>query len=388
MSSDSSDLLCQLDQLLADGGPGALIERLIAALREQRQYHRLFDALLLKKKFELHLPLVQPTSFDDVPEQHRQEFERCYIESAREVGSRLLKDGKLAEAWVYFRTIREPEPVAAALDALDSRRHASPDTEQLIQIALYEGANPVKGLELLLRTHGTCNTVTALDQHLPHLSPADRRRAAALLVREVYGDLKHTLQHEVQNKLALPPPAETVRELITGRDWLFSEGNYHIDVSHLNAVVRFARALDRDSPELPLALQLAEYGSRLAAQFQYPGDPPFDDFYPAHVQFFRALLGEGVDEAVAYFRQKLEAEPDEDDKPLLAYVLVDLLARIGRLRDAVPIAARYLRQVEQAEFSFARLCHRAGALDTLREVARSNNDVVTYAAALLDSETA
>jgi hypothetical protein len=381
----SQTLIEQLDELNTDGGPQAVIERLIAALREDKQYHRLFDALLLKKKYELHLPLVQPTSFDDVPEERRQEFEQCYIAAAREVGGLFLRDERIGDAWVYFRTIREPAPVAAAIDAADIRDGANAETEQLIQIGLYEGANPVKGLEILLRTHGTCNTVTALDQHMPQLSPADRRRAAALLVREVYRDLKHTLQHEVQNKLAMTPPSETIRELIAGRDWLFSEGNYHIDVSHLHAVVRFARALDGESPELPLALQLAEYGSRLAAQFQYPGDPPFDDFYPAHVQFFRALLGERVDEAIAYFREKLATEPDEDDKPMIAYVLVDLLTRIGRLADAVPIAEKYLRQVEQAEFSFARLCHQAGALDTLREVARGNDDAVTYTAALLDT---
>ena len=68
------------------------------------------------------------------------------------------------------------------------------ETEELLNIALYEGANPVKGLEIMLKTHGTCNTVTALDQTIQQLSPEDRARAADLLVSVLYDDLKHTLQ--------------------------------------------------------------------------------------------------------------------------------------------------------------------------------------------------
>ena len=193
---------------------------------------------------------------------------------------------------MYLRTIGEPEKVAEALDAIDAGREIDEQTEQLINIALYEGANPVKGLEMMLRSHGTCNTVTALDQQIQELKPEDRKKAASLLVNELYGDLCQTVQHEVEQRMALAPPGDSLRELIAGRDWLFAEDNYHIDVSHLNAVVRFSRFLDDGCAELPKAIQLAEYGANLSSQFHYAGDPPFDDFYPAHVQFFKALADE------------------------------------------------------------------------------------------------
>jgi hypothetical protein len=330
------------------------------------------------------LPVAQPTSLDDVPEEQRDEFEEAYVDAAREVGELLLADGKIPQAWPYFRTIRETEKVRAALDALDTRREADEETEALIGVALYEGAHPVKGLEMMLRTHGTCNTVTAMDQQMQQLPPDDQKQASALLVRELYSDLCSVLNQEVQQRVAMTPPSDSLRELITGRDWLFDEANYHIDVSHLNAIVRFARAMDASCPDLAKVIELAEYGTHLDEQFQYGGDAPFDDFYPAHVQFLKAIADDGRDEALAYFKEKLEAEPDHEDKQLIAYVLVDLLTRCGKLAEALEVAEPYLTDVEEASgFSFARLCRDADRLDTLQKVTRAKGDLVGYAAALV-----
>jgi len=206
------------------------------------------------------------------------------------------------------------------------------------------------------------------------------------LVTVLYDDLKYTLQQEVQQKIATESPAESIRELIAGRDWLFEEGNYHIDVSHLNAVVRFSRFLNPGHPILQKAMELAEYGSRLAEQFQYPGDPPFDNFYPAHVQFFKVLVDQDRDEGLTYFQNKLDSVPNEDDKPMIAYVLVDLLTRIGRLDEAVEPAERHLNNVDESSgFSFTQLCQEAGRMDVLLNTAREKGDFVAYTAALLQT---
>ena len=380
----NNTLFAELDELKQSDGPEAAIKRLIATLRERKDFHKLFDALCLKKKFELGLPLARPTSFDEVPDDRRGEFEDGYVAAARETGELLLSADNIPEAWVYLRTIHEPEKIAEAIEAVDVRREADEQTEQLINIALYEGANPVKGLEMMLRTHGTCNTVTALDQQILNMQPADRRRAAALLVNELYTDLSHTLRHEVEQKMASVPPDLSLRELMSGRDWLFAEDNYHIDVSHLNAVVRFSRHLTDANPELLKVIELAEYGSKLSPQFQYEGDPPFDDFYPAHVQFFKALADEDRDDALAYFREKLAGESDVEAKPMLAYVLVDLLVRIERIDAALELAKEHLKDVEDpAGFSFAALCQQADRMDLLQTVAREKGDLVSYTAALL-----
>ena len=383
----TDDVFREIEDLHRDEGAPAAIDRLIATLDEHQEFHKLFDALMLKKKFELGLPLVQPTSFDDVAEDRQQDFEESYVAAARAVGGKFLEQGSVPQAWLYFRTIREPAEVRAALDKIDARREPGEETEQLIQIALYDGAHPTKGLEMMLRTHGTCSTITAFDQCASQLSLEDRQAASSLLVDELYRDLADSVRRDAERRTGAAPQADSLSQLLDGRDWLFEDGNYHIDVSHLNSVVRFARFLEPSSPSVRRAIELAEYGGRLAPQFQYPGDPPFDDFYPAHGHFFKALIDEDREVHLAYFQHKLDGDADRDDKPLLAYVLVDLLVRCGRMDEALAIAAEHLKNLEPSSgFSFARLCQQASRMDALREAAREKGDLVGYTAALLQEK--
>src|SRR5579863_788650 len=137
-------------------------------------------------------------------------------------------------------------------------------------------------------------------------------------------------------------PGQSLRDLIGGREWLFADDSYHIDVSHLNAVVRFARYLDPNSRELDLALELAEYGSQLAPQYQYAGNPPFAEFYPAHFQYFSALLGKNREAGLAWFRSKIGEDLSDTDNQFAAYTLVDLLLRLDRRDEALELACRCL----------------------------------------------
>ncbi len=375
-----------LDQLAGSQQPAAVVEKLIAALRERRDYHQMLDALLLKKRLEMGLPLVRPTSFDGVPQARQEEFEESYVAAARQVGELFLADGDIARAWAYFRSIREPEPVARAIDKLEIDSDGSAESEQLIQIALYEGVHPVKGLAMLLKTHGTCNTITAFEQHAGQLGPDDRRNAAALLVDNLYHDLRESVRREIERRSQTAPAEATLSELIAANDWLFDEGNYHIDVSHLHAVVRFARFLKPGDPELAKAQQLAEYGAHLAAQFQYPGDPPFDEYYPAHQKYFQALGDAGREEALQFFRSKIDSLSDPQDQTIAAWIAVDLLMRLDRLEDALELAAKHLRDAEDGQnFSFSQLCCQAGRLDVLKRVLRERGDLVGYAAVLLQN---
>lgn len=377
-----------LQQRHQSGGAAALFDQLVQTLIEKQDFHRVFDARLLKKKHELGLPLVRPTSFEDVPQNLKEDFEKTYTDAAREAGQLLLKDGKLGQAWMYFHAIRETEPIAAAVAAFPiPREGGSQESEEMIDLALFKGLAPAKGVEIMLKTHGTCSTITSLDQSFAQLKPDDRAKAAAILVKSLHNDLVHSVQHEVTKRMPFAPPAKTLRELVSGREWLFADNNYHIDVSHLHAVCRFARALAPESPELALALDLTEYGRHLAQQFQYAGDPPFQDFYPAHREFFRFLANDGRDEALAYFQRQLDNEPDEHDKPMLAYVMVDLLTRVKCYDDAIPLAEKYLITADEGfADNFAELCREAGRYDALLRTAETRGDVVGYAAALLQQK--
>ena len=71
---------------------------------------------------------------------------------------------------------------------------------------------------------------------------------------------------------------------------------------------------------------------------------------------------------------------------MIAYVLVDLLTRIGRLDEAVEPAERYLKNVDESSgFSFTQLCQEAGRIDVLLNTAREKGDLVAFTAALLQT---
>jgi tetratricopeptide (TPR) repeat protein len=364
----------------------ATLDRLAEMLIEKRDFHRLFDARMIRKKFELGLPLNRPSSLGDVPGELRKEVEASYAEAAREVGRRFLDAGEIGQAWTYYQVLREPGPVAEALENISPTMESSDRLEELIHVALIQGVNPSKGLQLMLRAHGTCSTITTLDQSLQNLTPEQRQSCARVMVRSLYDDVTESVRRDVERRIPGLPPGESLRSLLTGRDWLLESGNYHVDVSHLHAVIRFARSLEAPAEELDLALQLCEYGQRLAEPLQYAGEPPFVDYYPAHAAFFRALLDKDREKSLQYFRDQLANEPDDADKPLLAYVLVDLLSRVGRLDEAVDVASQWLTNLsEDVRVSFSELCLQAHRTDALRDAARRNGDLVTYATALVSS---
>ncbi len=374
----------RIEHALKSNGPAAAFEQLAATLREQKEWHNLFDAMMLQKKSELGLSLLRPTSLQDVPESLRKEVEAAYAAAAREAGEGFLSQNDIPNAWMYFKVIREPQKIASAIDALPNIIDDYQEMETVIRIALHEGVNPEKGLKIMLRGHGTCSTITALDQILSQLPPQQRSRCVAIMVQSLYDELTESVRNHVEKRMPMLPPDLSLEQLITGRDWLFQDGNYHIDVSHLSSVVRFARSLNSGEKETALARELALYGSKLEKSLQYGGEPPFSDFYPAHLAFFDILLNRDTDRNLSYFRVQLENEPDEQDKPLFAYILVDLLVRSDRMEEAISLASKYLTNLsEEVNVSFDELCEKAGRFDILKEVRRNQNNLIGFTSAIL-----
>ena len=364
----------------------AILDAAEKTLTVQSDFHRLFDAKLIRVRHRLGLPITQPTSLRNIPEEHDVAFRDAYTAAAREVGQRFLDAGQLADAWAYFRTINETASVRAAIAKKVAEVPHEPGAglDELLNLALYEGAHIVEGLKLLLRTHGTCNTVTAMGQVMPQMTPDERRQAAAMMVRNIYGDLQANVRRDVERRQPLVKQNASLRELIQGREFLFAEGGYHIDVSHLHSTVSFARHLDRDCPELQLAIELSDYGAQLAEPLRYPSDVPFDDYYVANRHFLNALAGVEVDESMQYFIDRLQREPDAPDQRMIAFVIADLGQRVERTSMALEAAAPFLKQMEDpAGFSFTAYCVGAKRYDILESSARENNDVLGLATVLL-----
>lgn len=363
-----------------------VLDAVESTLLSQKDYHRLFDAKLMRVRQHLGMPVTQPTSLKDIPAEQEVAFREAYTNAAREVGQLFLNDGQLADAWAYFRTINETAPVrdAIALRVTEIGSEPGPQLDELLNLALYEGAHVVEGLKLLLKSHGICNTVTAMGQLLAQMTQEERRQAAAVMVRTIYSDLQHNVRRDVERRQPTLKPGLSLGELIRGREFLFAEGAYHVDVSHLHSIVSFARHLRPGDPELKLAIELSQYGAQLAEQLRYPGDVPFDDYYAANEYFLKAVAGINVDESMQYFIDRLNQEPDAADKRMIAFVLVDLGQRVDRVNVALDAAAPHVSRLEDpAGFSFTAYCVNANRLDTLQATARENDDVLAMATALL-----
>ncbi|HAP06737.1 MAG TPA: hypothetical protein DCR20_02840 [Planctomycetaceae bacterium] len=379
-----------IDLLRSAETPEHILDTLEQALLDQQDFHRWFDARMIRARRQLGLPLTQPTSLRDIPEAQEAEWRKAYTDAARDAGYHFLRNNLLADAWAYFRTIREPQPVRDAIEQLVQSSDGTPgaDTDEVLNVALYEAAHPVAGITLLLRTHGTCNTVTALSQMIGQMTPAERRQAAAVMVRHLYADLLANVRRDVERRQPALKPDLTLRELIAGREFLFADGNYHIDVSHLHSIVGFARHLHREDPELRLAIDMSLYGQQLSEHLRYPADVPFDDYYSASEQFLQAVAGIDVAAGLNWFTQRLQQEPDAPDQRLIAFVLVDLAQRCGKTAEILPIAAPHLSRMEDPNgFSFTACCVESGRLDLLETTALENNDLLALATVLLVRQT-
>lgn len=382
----SDDIFEEVEKAVSRQSIEAATARAAEHLRASEHYHELFDLRLLEARLRLGLPAVLTKSLDDLKDPLRSQMEEEYLKACREVGYLFLKDGRVREAWMYLRPLGEQAEVAAALEALTPDEE---NTEQLIEIALHEGVSPRLGFELVLSTYGVCNAISMFDAQMHNRPRSDRQQVAGLLMRYLHGELFRTLSEEITRKQGKAPQETTIEGLVADRDWLLEGNNYHIDTSHLAAVVRFALVID-DPADLRLAADLTEYGRRLSSLYQYPGQEPFIDSYPAHGLFFRALLGEQVEEAVDYFRERAEALAGENQGPAAAEIYVGLLARLGRDREALDAAARLLSNVRVSGFapSLLELSQRVGDFSRLLQVCRERNDLVSFAMGLAEQPPA
>jgi hypothetical protein len=128
--------------------------------------------------------------------------------------------------------------------------------------------------------------------------------------------------------------SETIYEMIESRRWILQDGGYHLDTTHLASTVRIASVLD-EPRLLQKAWELTQYGRKLSHQFQYPGDEPFVDFYPAYATYYATLLGRDVDAGLKFFERRARSVNANEHGTAAIETYVDLLDRTGRASDAV-----------------------------------------------------
>lgn len=383
----------------SDGVEGALAQ-LTSELRSAGSYHELFDALLMQARRRLKLPLLSSTPIDELPADVRDPLEQAYLEACREAGTLLLDQGRIREAWMYLRPVGDKQAVAQALRRIEP---TDEQVEPLIEVALHEGVDPELGFQLMLDRYGTCNSISMFDNLTGRLPKTALERLAARLVRHLHRDLLANVRADIERRGGeQSQPAqgaaeegshprglervELMADLLDGRDWLFADDNYHIDTSHLSAVVRAARLVN-DPQVLALAADLTEYGRRLSKSYQYAGEAPFEDLYGASRMFFRAQLGEEIEAAVDFFDRRASETDAATQGTGPAEVYVALLARLGRQHEAIRASIELLPP-GAATSGFApsliELSRAAADYGPLVEQSRRQGNLLTFTAGLLE----
>lgn len=399
-------LFDQLSQTASEQGVPAMLAALADELTRERRWHALFDLRLIEARLAEGLPVVGDAG--PLSAAVRDAFEERSRQACLEVGWPLLEEGQVAAAWMYLRASAEPEEVASRLEMVAASLEGSDDDEarrlieELVHVALWEAVNPPLGLRLLLAHNGTCNTVTAYDQSVSRLPPVRQAPAAGVLVEHLTEELIANLTHDLIRRGIEVTGIDTLPGLLAAAGDESQPLGPHVDVSHLHSVLRFARACT-DRVMLQKSLDLAIYADRLPQELRYPGDGPFTNMAPASRHFFAGCLGESVDAAAAYFRDKAGLAQDQPGdaatgsrgplEQLAVEYLIVLFARGGQPEAALDVALAHLpRGGEQAattglvppvvELAAQAEARRPGSLQQLLDACRDRADAVTFAQAL------
>lgn len=370
------DLFFALDEALQSSSPTEALGMLAREFRNSGRYDLLFETRGMAKRLELGLPLIQTEASSTFPDEARAVYEETMVSAAREAGQLHLQAGNIPAGFRYLRAIGEVEAVTAAIENCQP----GSDLEDVIAIAFQHGAHPAKGLELILQNHGMCRAITAFGMHAVE---KDRQQCLALLVTALHTEILERMRRAIEAQEGTAPEAETLSELMAGRDWLFGEWDYYVDTSHLMSVIPYCLEVT-NTETLQRLDELCEYGRRLSPNFAFRAEPPFENGYVDYGHYVKAVLGVEVEEHLAHFEAKAAQADPETEGTEAAQLLVALLARLHRYGEALDVFSRYLRDVEPMYLRCpgeTQLCYAAANYERLRQTARDRGDILTYMAA-------
>jgi hypothetical protein len=386
MTSASFD---DLESSVRRGGIPAMFDSLVEVLRREKRYPQLFDALLMKKRHEVGLPVEGAETVRGLSEEVQIELENFYIAACREVGALCLQTGDIPGAWPYFKAIDEPDPIGKAIDEWTPPEGGAPAmTDTIIDIALAQGASPRRGFEVLLQTRGPAKCVEALDRHLRDPG-ADREHCGCLLVRRIYEDVVRTVRAAIAEGEGASPEEESLGDLVESHRLVLVRRGFEPEGALVRSAIRIAAGL-RDRRSIERAVELAEYGRLFPRTFPSSEPSPFEDYYADSRIFLLSLLGVGTEGAIRFFAKRAEqAFVGAEGKHVPGEVLVTLLWRAGRHSEAIDAYLKYLGDAADPAPTVPKLldlCREAGDYTRFLERARGKGDVLQYALGLVRRE--
>jgi hypothetical protein len=357
-----------------------------AALVKEKDFHRLFDLLLMKARHELGMPLFLQAPASTLPKDKQEAYEPKVIDAARRVGTEFLRANDLTAAFPYFNMIGELGQIRQAIEEYKPGDDAD-DVDAVVDLAIAHNVHPRRGLELVVERMGTCQGITTCEQLLAQgIRPPERDECIRLLVRTLHGELIERLGGEIAAKEGKAPAG--LSSMLKDRDWLFADDAYHVDTSHLNAVVRMARMLPK-CDEAFQAIQLCDYGRRLSPRYRYPEPAPFEDVFASSATFLKVVAGVEVVKNLEYFRSRADAAAVDDLENNSPEVYVHLLTILGKTAEAVAYAGRKLNRPDRRPGfapSVNDLCQQAGDFESMTKLAKSRGDLLGFVAGIVQGQ--
>ena len=374
---------------MEEGGIASCLERLVEQLEAQQKLQELFEARKMQVRLELGLPLLTNELPDTLGDDEKREVEdkliQRYQKVYRDVGLLMFQSGQLGQGWLLLQAAGEEELARSELESMEVHEEIM---DEFIDVALRQGVAPALGFAAVLENYGTCNAITTYDQTMYNRPLADKQAAATQLVHHLHEELMATVKADIAQQKGSEPEETTLRELVAERDWLFTDGGYHIDTTHLASTIRFARCLD-DEATLRKAIDLTEYGRRLDTPFQHAGEEPFTDIYPSHALLFHAYLGENVDEALEFFRTRAEEVDIAAEGSGAAETYIALLHRVGKTNEAAVATVKLIPPgiyTQGLAPTLFELCDETGEFQPLIDACVERDDLLGYAAGLIQSK--
>ena len=307
MNKTNEEVFDEIKSLAATVGVIATLEQLADQLRTGREYHQLFEVLKMKTRHRLGLPLLydQRPEISDAMEQAQ--LEEGLLEACREVGTELVKSGKLRDGWIYLQPLGDKD---LARSLIESFEVTDENIDEVIDVALLQQAAPAIGFSLVLNHYGTCNAITSFDSSIHTFDAATKTELATLLVHHLHDELLTNLKSFLVDNQKEVPENSSLVELVRKFNSLVAGAGPMTDATHLASSMRIGRYV-KEAQAMQRLQEMAEYGCQLAEPFHFPGDAPFEKTYRDHLTFYRALTSDTVESpevkaAIQFFDQKIK----------------------------------------------------------------------------------
>lgn len=366
--------------------------------RSEKRYQELFQVLKMQARNRIGLPVLtehpwEQEQANELDDQQQRQLEDQLLEACREIGTLLIKDGRVAEGWVYLEPLGDDE---FAKQLIENVPVDEENIDTLIDVSLGRGAALGFGFKLLIGQRGTCNAITTFDSFAAQLPYADQQELASILLEHIYAELRQNILNHLQESDAAKANESTtvsIRSLTREHPEIFSNGGHHLDATHIASIIRISRILE-DPVSLNEALEICEYGKRLSKDLQFPDSPPFENTYVDHEILFRALMGSDIETALNHFGDKSKTElENETEKQVPGFPATEnyimLLHRVGKGKQAIEFAIKELTKASGE--TNPRLMELASSNEDLKLLAahyKDHKDVLRFAMCLWSQTTA